>query len=50
MDPEKNKYEIPDFGFDADTNMLTGGEPDPWRYLYDYISTFPKYERLKNVI
>ena len=51
LDPEVQKFTIPDFGF-SDNFALNKGSNSIgiWEYLYDNIRQCPKYERVNNFI
>lgn len=51
LDPEKRKFNCPDFGFNDELNFTkTNDQSTIWNMLYDYIKIDPKYERLRNII
>ena len=49
LDPSLREFAFPDFGFRDDLNH-GGNMGSIWQLLYDHVSQFPKYERLRNYI
>lgn len=58
IDPDNIEYQCPDFGFenhlnfalDDEDEQLKGNFSGNWKFLMDYASPFPRFERLKNYI
>ena len=55
LDPSIREYAFPDFGFFDQLNWTYSTieketKDDVWTFLADYISQYPKYERMKNII
>jgi len=58
IEPDRVEYGAPDFGFNnrlifdsaPPTPVEPGSYSGNWKYLMDYSSPFPKFERLKNYI
>jgi hypothetical protein len=49
LDPEKQKFKYPDFGF-VDKLNADSEDQNLWRMLFFHVSCNPKYERLHNLI
>ena len=50
LDPELREFALPDFGFSDDLNHYGDQNISVWQLLFDYVKTYPKYERLKNLV
>lgn len=53
LDPSIREFQFPDFGFHDQLNMdlyEKDKNSNFWSLLADYISYFPKYERVNNII
>lgn len=54
IDPDQMDFNSPDFGFDNflifDETAPMGGKSQNWKFLMDYASNIPRFERVKNYI
>lgn len=48
LDPEKQSFSHPDFGFSMDVDKMN--DYNIWAIIYDHVRLIPKYERLNNII
>ena len=55
IDPDKMEFQSPDFGFNnhlifEDNSGHCGKYSSNWKYIMDYATLFPRFERVTNYI